>query len=381
MPIPAKTADLWSAFAFAFVGASLVCFEACVEDVAKPAQPSAEAGTATTVPSAGRSRMEVADSGTGAAVSSMNAAGAGAGAAGHGIAAADSGAGASGSSATAGAAGNALANTAGTTSSGTAGMPASAGAPAIANADDSKCLDGITGYAKDGPFEFETSQSGSVKLWVPSVPTGCKVPIVHFANGTGAACENYRVILERLATHGFLTTCFENTATAEGTQCVTAIETALMEHPDLAAMKVGSAGHEQGGGAALLCVYRAEQQWGAAMTYAGLGVIPVSGLGGKTPDYAMLYTQIKAPIFMFTASDDMLVPDDWVRTAYDNLTSERYWYEATGATHIPLPLRWAQESSVAWFRWKLLGDQAAGEYFKKMPDSNDWDRIESSPGM
>jgi hypothetical protein len=260
-------------------------------------------------------------------------------------------------------------------------MPPTAGTPATPTTNESKCLDGITDYAKDGPFEFEPSQSGSVKLWVPAVPAGCKVPIVHFANGTGAACETYQVILERLATHGFLTTCYENTATAEGTQCVTAIETALMEHSDLAAMKVGSAGHEQGGGAALLCLYRAEQKWGDAMIYAGHGVIPVSGLGGKTPEYPMLYAEIKSPVFMFTASDDMLVPDDWVRTAYDNLKSERYWYEATGATYLPLPLKWAQESTVAWFRWKLLGDQAAGEYFKKMPDGDDWDRVESSPGM
>ena len=52
--------------------------------------------------------------------------------------------------------------------------------------------------------------------------------------------------------------------------------------------------------------------------------------------------------------------------------TEKYWYEATGAAHIPVPTKWTNESTVVFFRWKLLGDKAACEYFKKMPDGPDW---------
>lgn len=64
----------------------------------------------------------------------------------------------------------------------------------------------------------------------------------------------------------------------------------------------------------------------------------------------------------------------WVRRAFDALAggTEAYWYEATGAAHIPILTSWTQESAVAWFRWKLLGDAAACEYFKAMPAGRNW---------
>jgi hypothetical protein len=63
-----------------------------------------------------------------------------------------------------------------------------------------------------------------------------------------------------------------------------------------------------------------------------------------------------------------------VKRGFDALpdSTEAYWYEATGAAHIPVPTRWTEESTVAWFRWKLLGDSAACTYFKAMPDGSDW---------
>jgi len=67
------------------------------------------------------------------------------------------------------------------------------------------CLDGITDYENAGPFKFEAKSSGSVKIWVPAVPAGCKVPVIHLANGTGASCSSYQGALERMASHGFLT--------------------------------------------------------------------------------------------------------------------------------------------------------------------------------
>jgi hypothetical protein len=45
-----------------------------------------------------------------------------------------------------------------------------------------------------------------------------------------------------------------------------------------------------------------------------------------------------------------------------------------------VPTRWAEESAVVWFRWKLLGDEAAGAYFKNMPNTDDWDLQQFDPG-
>jgi predicted alpha/beta-hydrolase family hydrolase len=236
------------------------------------------------------------------------------------------------------------------------------------------CLDGITNYKEKGKFTFKTETSGAVKIWVPDVPAGCKVPVVHLANGTGASCSSYGAVLTHLASHGFLATCYENTNTGQGTQCIMALETTIMKHPELADNKIGSTGHSQGGGAAFMCLQRAEEKWGDAKIYAGHSMEPASGFGDSPANWASFYAKIKSPMFMFNGSSDILVSASWVGDAFNALpdTTESYWYEATGAAHIPVPTSWTQESAVAWFRWKLLGDKAACEYFKKMPDGDQW---------
>ena len=44
-----------------------------------------------------------------------------------------------------------------------------------------------------------TTSSGSVKIWKPAVPSGCKVPIVHFAHEAYLACANYEDALAKAA--------------------------------------------------------------------------------------------------------------------------------------------------------------------------------------
>lgn len=250
-----------------------------------------------------------------------------------------------------------------------------------AGAGDSNayCLDGITDYVASGPFDFDMAQSGIVKLWIPRVPADCKVPVVHFSNGTGAACDAYAGILEHLASHGFLTACSEDPTADDGVTCLTGLQTVLAEHADVAdPSRLGSIGQEIGGAGALLCVGLAEQTWGDAVIYAGHAIAPQFG-SGNVPDWMTQLAHIESPVFMFNGSEDFLVSAQSVRSGYELITSEKYWYEATGALHIPIPVSWASESAVVFFRWKLLGDDVAGDYFKHMPDSDRWDLQMQSP--
>jgi len=261
---------------------------------------------------------------------------------------------------------------AGTAAAGDSGGTAGAGGAAGSDANND-CLDDISDYSAEGPFSFESMRSDQVNLWIPDVPAGCKVPIVHFANGTGATCATYMPAIAHLASHGFLVTCYESPQTGEGTQCVTAIETALAEHPDIADTKVGSAGHSTGGSSAISCVYHAEQKWGDALQIVGYGAEP--DRAGAAIAWTDHFGGVSSPIFMFSGSEDFLVSENAARSSYEALNpgAESYWYEGVGATHVPVPVSFIQDSSVAWFRWKLLGDEAACEYFKGMPDSNLWD--------
>jgi hypothetical protein len=338
------------------VGALALLVTACGGRTQEPGNESAAAGARA---------GSAADAGVGSASGSDGASeGGGAGTAGS--------AGTSSGSGQAGADGARDAAVADASSDGAAAgdAAADAGPGSPANND---CLDGIANFAEEGPFAHEQRRSGSVQMWIPEAPPDCKVPIVHFANGTGATCAAYAAILEHLASHGFLATCYENPSTGAGTQCVTAIETALAEFPDLADAKVGSGGHGTGGGSALLCVAHAEAHWGDALQIVGHGSEP--DLAGIAGGWADLYAQISSPIFIFNGSEDFLVSENGTRPHFDALAPalEAYWYEGSGATHVPVPVSWINESMVAWFRWKLLDDGAACEHFKAMPDSDDWD--------
>jgi hypothetical protein len=231
----------------------------------------------------------------------------------------------------------------------------------------SSCLDDITDYEDAGPFAFETKSAGAVKFWIPVVPDGCKVPVVHFANGTGATCDNYAAILERLASHGFLATCYEDTNTSAGTQCITAVETAFMMFPDLADKKVGSLAH--GGAAAFTCVQLAEEKWGRSMIYTGFAMQPESGSGAGS-DWMATYAKITSPMLMVSAlGTDGLVSQSWVQQAFDALddSDEAYFWTVNGLKFIPVPTGEANQVSIPWLRWKLLGDQKACAFFDALP--------------
>jgi hypothetical protein len=132
---------------------------------------------------------------------------------------------------------------------------------------------------------------------------------------------------------------------------------------------------EGGGGGAIPAVYRAEQQWGSSRVYTGFGIEPAHGYGDSPYNWQSLYAQIYSPISMFNGSQDLLVSESWVRSGYNALSDdiEKAWYEAVGASHLsPVPNSYASEFGLAWFRWQLLDDSAACEYFKDMTSSSAW---------
>jgi hypothetical protein len=251
---------------------------------------------------------------------------------------------------------------------GTAGMGPTAGSMSTENG----CLDGITNYFDEGPFTFEQTSSGRVNFWVPAVPAGCKVPVIHLANGTGASCATYNASLSRMASHGFLACCYESTNTGAGDQGVEALETAFAEYADIADMKIGSTGHSQGGQASFTVLSLAEDKWGDSAIYAGLAMQPASGFGAQptSGSWQSLYATINSPFFMFSGlGTDGLVSQGWVQSAFDALDDsvEAYFWAKSGGTHIPVPNGEEMQISIAWFRWKLLGDQEACRAFKGIP--------------
>jgi dienelactone hydrolase len=175
-----------------------------------------------------------------------------------------------------------------------------------------------------------------------------------------------------MATHGFLACCYEDPNTGSGDQGVMAFDAAFMKYPNLAAKKLGSTGHSQGGQAAFTVMSLAEKKFTAVTAFAGLAMEPASGFGTQPTGgtWQMLYSTIKGPMFMFSGTPtDGLVSQAWVQQAFDALdpAEEAYFWARSGATHIPVPNGEEEQISIPWFRWKLLGDQAACKAFKAIP--------------
>ena len=152
-----------------------------------------------------------------------------------------------------------------------------------------------------------------------------------------------------------------------------AMQTAIETYPDLAdSSKLGSSGHSQGGGAAVTCTYLLEQKYGSSVSIAGHAVQPAHGMNRF--GYRGEYAKIQSPIFMFNGSRDLVVPKTWVGDGYRPLNSETYWYQGQAISHMN-PQSHASESGVAWFRWKLLGDETAKDYFLNLPRSDRWSAV------
>jgi len=236
------------------------------------------------------------------------------------------------------------------------------------------CLDGIASTTSNGPFAYDTRTSGLVKMWVPRVPDGCRVPMVHYSNGTGATCSFYSSMLVRLASYGFLALCYEDMNTGAGRYGIEAFETALSEYPDLADHRFGSTGHSQGGMASLVTLQYAEAEWGEDGVYAALAMEPASGYG-QTPSegWQTVYAKIESPVFMFSGlGTDTLVSQSWVQEAFDALDDsvEAYFWAKSGANHISTINQDGNEVLISWFRWKLLGDREACRALKAIPTSD-----------
>jgi hypothetical protein len=311
-------------------------------------------GTTTTTPGTSTAATGAAGAAGGAAATTGS---------GTSSAAGSSGKSASGSASAAGASGSSQSPDTGTTATGSGDGPLTG---------ESKCLADITTYDKAGPFMAKMEREGSVNFWVPSVPAGCKVPVIHLANGTGASCSSYGEALTRFATHGFLACCYEDPNTGAGTQGIEAFKAAMKKYPDLVAKAYGSTGHSQGGQAAFVVQALAEKEFGLdGNKFAGLAMEPASGFGTQpTGSWQMQYMSIKSPMFMFSGQgSDGLVSESWVMDAFNAMDkgTEAYHWSRNGATHIPVPNGEEMQIGPAWFRWKLLDDQAACKYFKAIP--------------
>jgi hypothetical protein len=251
-------------------------------------------------------------------------------------------------------------------------------APSSRAPDSSSCLLERGGdFAQKGPFKVTTASSGSVNLyWPHDLPQGCKVPLVSFNNGSLMPCAMYSSISQHLASWGFLVACHTSGRTGKGDVCIESIEELRRKFPAQYNDRLGIAGHSEGGMGSFSCAVLAEQKWGSEVTIAIASIEPdfIERKPGHKADLGM----VKSPAFIMSGSDDFLVTEKMVQGGFDLLRNETVWLKAMGASHVIFH-SWASTSSTAYFRWKLLGDEKAAQYFRNLTNGNQWKLVKTRP--
>ena len=195
----------------------------------------------------------------------------------------------------------------------------------------------------------------------PTPPPETKAAVV-WLNGTNARCAMYFAAISNMRRQGYEVRCPESRNTGSGTECLGEIDKLWAQ----GYRKIGVAGHSQGGGGSFACAYRAEQKYKAE--FPVIGVQPAHGMN-LVGGVRRIYPQIKSPSFQWHGSRDNLVSKQWVGSGYNALAAEKYWLEAVGARHVPVPTQWINES-IVFFDWKLKGESE--EAFKKLVNKPTW---------
>lgn len=169
-----------------------------------------------------------------------------------------------------------------------------------------------------------------------------------------------------MASYGYLGLCYESTQTGSGEPCTTAVRDAIARYGNAVyADRILSTGHSQGGGASHTCQFLLEQANPRA-SVVSVGIQPAHGM--NRPGYVREYPQIRGPVFMFSGTRDGVVSSAWVGRGFAIVESEKYFYEAVGASHFN-PHNWANTSVLSFGEWKLAGDERAGAWFRDLPNN------------
>jgi len=244
-------------------------------------------------------------------------------------------------------------------------------------------------YLKKGTFEFTrktlkkeividgTKANIEVITYIPAIPEGCKVPVLHFSNGTYGTCAfgEYVKVFEHMASHGFIVSCFESQQTGSGKQCMNALDIVHENYENLVADKIGSMGHSQGGGGSLACIKFAQDKWGEEKIFAVQAIEPAHGMNNL--EFKSQYPKINSSVFILSGDSDLLVSHEMIEKGYVLLNSETYWFEAKDTQHILGISGPINNSAIPWFRWKLLSDAAAGKLFNELHLTDSWTKIKS----
>jgi Chlorophyllase enzyme len=228
----------------------------------------------------------------------------------------------------------------------------------------------VTDYGAAGFFApmrvMNTGPSAAYDVFQPTVlgAQGRKHPIISWANGTLYSVDDYEPLLSHWASHGFVVIAGHTNATAGGATLKAGIDWLVAQNGTagspyfgvLDPSKIGAAGHSQGGGATIAAGANKPGPTGITVT------LPLMPLLSFESDQTIVSRQL-VPMFNVNASMDEHDPTGAYASAiYAGAVTELVQAAFIGIHEDAMNVE-MHGPTVAWFRWKLMGDVQARAMF------------------
>jgi len=228
----------------------------------------------------------------------------------------------------------------------------------------------VNDYGARGPLttqrDINTGPGGAYDIFRPTTlgPSPRKNPIISWANGTLFSINNYQMLLDHWASHGFVVIAAHSQSTAGGATHKAGIDWLVAENSRSASIyfglldtgAIGAAGHSQGGGATIAA---GSNKPGPTGIVATLPLMPI--LSFET-DKTIVMRQT-APMFNINATMDTRDPTGAVANLIFDGSNRELVQAAFIGIHEDAMSAAMRAPTLAWFRLHLMGDDSAKATF------------------
>jgi hypothetical protein len=229
----------------------------------------------------------------------------------------------------------------------------------------------VVDYGAPGPFtiacDVNTGPGGAYDVFRPAMLGGAnrRNPIVSWANGTLFPLADYQKLLEHWASHGLVVIAGHTNTTAGGGTHKAAIDWLVAESARPASpyfgvldtLHVAAAGHSQGGGATIAA---GAQKPGPLALTTTLPLMPILSFESDTS----IVGKQTAPMFNINATMDTRDPTGAVAMQIYTAAKTELVQAAFIGIHEDAWMSAAMLApTLAWFRFKLMGDAQARPLF------------------
>lgn len=229
--------------------------------------------------------------------------------------------------------------------------------------------DPTAAYASTGAFATTSGAEGqNCTVYRPrDLRNG--TPLILWGNGTGTSPAAYARGLRHWASHGFVVVAANTSSAGSGEEmlgCIDAVRDAsYASNVDFS--KIGTSGHSQGGGGAVIAGQDPRITATAPMQPYVFGF----GFGSQQPQ--------SGPMLLMSGGADMIASRDRVQgPVFERAEKPVFWATLESASHFEPSYSFGRFRgiSTAWWLYQLKGDAAAGVLFAGECTACDLDRWE-----